>query len=93
MVLTDDEGIFLAVRSLVFSGYLEVDIGEAMGFIEALSWVKCMGLENVIVEGDSKVVVDVILSSVSSESSFGDFIFISKSLLATCRNASVVFVN
>ncbi|KAL8511486.1 hypothetical protein ACS0TY_018039 [Phlomoides rotata] len=92
MVLRDDEGIFLAARSLVFSGYLEVVIGEAMGFMEVLSWAKRLGLENVIVEGDSKVVVDAILSSASSESSFGDFISVSKSLLASCRNAYVFFV-
>ncbi|KAL8474699.1 hypothetical protein ACS0TY_031225 [Phlomoides rotata] len=77
MVLRDDEGVFLAARSLVFSGYLEVDISEAMRFMEALSWVKHLGFENVIVEGDSKVVVDAILSSASSESSFEDFIYVS----------------
>lgn len=29
-----------------------------MDFFEALSWVKDLGLENVVIEGDSKIVAD-----------------------------------
>ncbi|KAL8531064.1 hypothetical protein ACS0TY_007901 [Phlomoides rotata] len=34
-----------------------------MGFYEALSWLKGMDIENVIVEGDAKIVVKAINSS------------------------------
>ncbi|KAL8556989.1 hypothetical protein ACS0TY_004456 [Phlomoides rotata] len=62
------------------------------GFMGALSWVKNLGFQNVIVEGDSKIVVDVILSSSACDSSFGDFIARSKVLLVSCCNVSVAFV-
>ncbi|KAL8548178.1 hypothetical protein ACS0TY_007486 [Phlomoides rotata] len=50
-------------RSLIIPGCMEVEVGEAMGFLEALSWVKSMGLDNGNIEGDVKLVVDGINSS------------------------------
>lgn len=37
-----------------------MDIGEVMGFYEALTWVRNLGLENVVIEGDSKLVINDI---------------------------------
>lgn len=92
MVIRDSNCAFVAGRSLVIAGCVDVDIGEAMGFLEALSWVKHLGLHNVIVEGDSKSSVDAIVGSSSSISSFGDIINHCHSLLSILNNVSVLFV-
>ncbi|KAL8530819.1 hypothetical protein ACS0TY_007742 [Phlomoides rotata] len=91
LVLCNDRG-FIAARSLTVAGCIGVDVGEAMGFLEALSWVKELGLSNVLLEGDSKTVVGVIASSIPSLSSFGDYIVSCKSLIEDISNITVVFV-
>lgn len=53
-------------------GKLEVDVGESMDFFEALSWVKALGFDRVVVEGDAKGVVDAIAVSTSLISVYGD---------------------
>lgn len=55
-------GSFLLAKSITILGYKEVDIVEAMSFFEALSWLKVLELEDVIIEGDSKLVVEAIVS-------------------------------
>ncbi|KAL8521752.1 hypothetical protein ACS0TY_012047 [Phlomoides rotata] len=62
MILRDEEGEFVAARTIVLVGCVTVDVGEAMGFYEALLWLKDLGIENVIVEGDVKLIVDAINS-------------------------------
>lgn len=64
MVLRDDAGAFLACRSAVFNGCLPVAEGEAMSFLEALSWVRNLGFQKVVFELDSKCVVDATGSGV-----------------------------
>ncbi|KAL8527351.1 hypothetical protein ACS0TY_005280 [Phlomoides rotata] len=61
MVLCDDGESFVAARSLIVAGCMNVDVGKAMGFVEALSWIKDLGLSHVLLEGDSKVVIDAIV--------------------------------
>lgn len=63
MVVRNDKGDFILAKSLSLSGCLSVDLGEAMGFSEVLSWVKSLQLDRVIVEGDAKIVIDAINSS------------------------------
>lgn len=60
MAVRDDLGVFVMARTLIIQGCLDMKIGEAMGFFEALSWIQNLLLENVIIEGDSKIVVDAI---------------------------------
>ncbi|KAL8522420.1 hypothetical protein ACS0TY_012532 [Phlomoides rotata] len=45
-VLCNDGGDFVAARSLTIAGCLSVDVGEAMGFLEALSWLKELGCDS-----------------------------------------------
>lgn len=81
MVLRSHDGEFIAARSMIFSLLLSPDEGEALGFFEALSWIKSWGLTNVIVEGDAKVVVDAIKSSSVNNSIFGDYVAASRSII------------
>ncbi|KAL8552797.1 hypothetical protein ACS0TY_001469 [Phlomoides rotata] len=69
---------------------MDVDEGEALGFLEALSWVKSLGLDNGIIEGDAKVVVDEINSSKSYNSFFGDFLVVCRGLINNFQSANVV---
>ncbi|KAL8477087.1 hypothetical protein ACS0TY_029410 [Phlomoides rotata] len=82
MVLRDDRGEFIAAKTVVYHSILDVDIGEAMGFMEALSWVKDLGLQNVVIEGDAKIVVDAINLKTEGVSAFHDVISICHKLFS-----------
>lgn len=92
MVLRDGNGQFLAARTIMVPGLLSVDIGEAMGFMEALSWIKEMRSGKTIIEGDAKIVIDAINSNDISRSSFGDYIEMCKSIIRETPNYSIAFV-
>ncbi|KAL8488536.1 hypothetical protein ACS0TY_024713 [Phlomoides rotata] len=74
MVLRDEIGDFIMGCTLIFEGYVEVKVGEAMGFFEVLSWAKSMNLEKVVIEGDAKVVVDALNSRALNHTIFGDYV-------------------
>lgn len=90
MVLRDDQGAFVACRTLMVSGLYKVPEGEAMGLLEALSWIKQMGLSKVIIEVDSKSVADAISSNSFDDSTFGDYIRSCKTIL---KNSPLFSVN
>lgn len=91
-VLRNDQGSFVAARSMTIDGCLETDVGEAMGFLEALSWIKRLNIGNVEIEGDARVVVDAIKGSDTCITSFGDIILACRSVLAQLDNVFVSFV-
>ncbi|KAL8547886.1 hypothetical protein ACS0TY_007264 [Phlomoides rotata] len=78
-------------RTKLLDGYPEVDVGEAIGFFEALSWLKEMDYGEVLVEGDAKIVVDAVNSNKVMNSVFGDCIHKCKSILLISPGISVVF--
>lgn len=59
-VLRDHEGSFLGAFQNSFAGSLTPKEAEAVGFLEALSWLKSKGIDRVILEADAKEVVDSI---------------------------------
>ncbi|KAL8539985.1 hypothetical protein ACS0TY_001551 [Phlomoides rotata] len=61
MILHDEVGDYVAGRSVVVSGLLRPDEGEVLGFAEAFSLIKIIGLERVEIEMDAKLVVDAML--------------------------------
>ncbi|KAL8483014.1 hypothetical protein ACS0TY_025898 [Phlomoides rotata] len=54
IVIHDDNGEFVACRSLVIPGIYKVEEGEAMRLLEPLLWLKQLGLQRVQVEVDAK---------------------------------------
>lgn len=60
MAIHDDYGEFICCHSLVRPGVLKVDEGEAWGIKEAIRWAANLGFERVVVESDSKWVVDAM---------------------------------
>lgn len=55
-------------------------------------WAKELGTDNVIIEGNPKLVVDGILNGVSQFSVFGDYIRASIHLLNFFQHIKVIFV-
>lgn len=92
MVLRDDHDMFILTKSSVRPGRVEVDVGEAMGFYEALSWLHAQELENVIIEGNFKIVVDAIASGSSGLTTFYDYIRACQQIINQCSTFTVKFV-
>ncbi|KAL8527918.1 hypothetical protein ACS0TY_005652 [Phlomoides rotata] len=69
-----------------------VEEGEALGFLEALLWVKSLGLDNGIIEGDAKVVVNGINSSKAYNSVFGDFVVACRELVNSFQQINITFL-
>lgn len=55
-----DATFFTSPRRWVLEWLLEMDEGEAMWVFEALSWIKDLGFQRVIIEMDAKLVFDVL---------------------------------
>lgn len=58
MCIRDDEDHFVLVKMELPSSY--VDLGEALGLLSALQWVRGLHLNNIDFDMDSKVLVDNI---------------------------------
>lgn len=71
---------------------LAVRESEAQGFLDAIKWVSDRGLDNIIIKGDAKVVVDAIKSGTSDFSVFGDYVRSCIQLMASFLLIEVTFV-
>lgn len=60
MVVRDEEGKFLVARTKLIKGLGCVKEGEAIGLLEALSWLRNLGLPSIIFEVDAKIVYLVV---------------------------------
>ncbi|KAL8520756.1 hypothetical protein ACS0TY_011343 [Phlomoides rotata] len=89
MMMKNDAGSFVQGRSLIILGCMDVDEGAALGFLEALSWAKSLGLDNGIIEGDAKVVVDGINSTKAFNSVFGDFVDACRRLVSSFQQIEI----
>lgn len=60
-----------------------------MGLYEALSWIKGMELDRVLIEVDAKVVVEAVNSNKQNLSTFGNYItYPNFSIFYICRSAN-----
>jgi len=70
-----------------FSPILKVDVGESLGLLSAIRWLKDLHINNVVFESDSKRVVDSFHSNRKDEYDFG-------AIIRECRNSfSSFFTN
>lgn len=60
MVLRDHKGHFLRGRTRRLSGRVKAFEAKAVGMFEALSWIKDLQGQDVIVESDSLLVVEAL---------------------------------
>jgi len=81
--IRDDEGRYVLAKTEWTSPLLEVDLGEALGLLSAMYWVRDLQLGIVDFELDSKTVVDSLYGSKSGVSKFSTVINNSRRLLAS----------
>jgi ribonuclease HI len=72
--IRDDQGQFVRAKMVWYSPILDVDIGEALGLLTAMKWMRDLHLNNVVFELDSKRVVDNFKNNRRDESVLGDII-------------------
>ncbi|KAL8545147.1 hypothetical protein ACS0TY_005368 [Phlomoides rotata] len=75
------------------SPLLPFDEGEAMGHLEALSWIKQLGLHKIKIEMAAKLVVDAMKTSKVARFVFHDFIHACKRELISFLTFPFEFVN
>ncbi|KAL8520390.1 hypothetical protein ACS0TY_011062 [Phlomoides rotata] len=81
MVIHDANGSFVRCRSMVIPGIFKPVEVEAMGVLEALSWVKYLGYSSVVIEMDAQVVYNALLNTEHRNNVFGDVISACKEIL------------
>jgi len=90
--IRDAEGNFVIARTAWTTPLLDVDMGEAMGLLAALQWVKVLNMVHMDFETDSKVVADSIYGN-EGVSDFMTIINDCRHLLSTdLVNSDVKFI-
>ncbi|XP_059436088.1 uncharacterized protein LOC132169016 [Corylus avellana] len=84
-VIRDWEGKILAVRGLTRSGCLDPLAAEAWAGTQALELGKEMGLSQILLEGDAKVVVEAVNAVTTDGSTIGHLVDDMKVLLSAFR--------
>lgn len=79
--------IFIVRRELC--GDLSTGEGEAIGLLEALSWIKHLNIAKVVVEIDAKLVVYVVNGGVRDVSIFGNIIGACKQELSSFQHCLI----
>ncbi|XVF39708.1 hypothetical protein PTKIN_Ptkin01aG0054700 [Pterospermum kingtungense] len=76
-VLRDGDGAFVAAKSAAVHGSVLIPaVAEALGFQEALSWIKSLQLQSSVVESNALVVINAIKNNVNDNSVFGLVVFV-----------------
>lgn len=83
MCLWDDADNFIRVGTPWFSPITDVPLGETMCLLLAIQWVRELGLKDVIIKLDAKMVVDAFNSKNTDIFEFGCLIKVCKSFFLT----------
>ncbi|XVF84217.1 hypothetical protein PTKIN_Ptkin17bG0008000 [Pterospermum kingtungense] len=90
----DHKGTFLAARSVALHSSVPVSaIAEAMSFHEALSWIKALHFESVILESNALVVVNAVNKVAADASWAGLLVDDCISLVKETPRCTVSFVH
>jgi hypothetical protein len=65
MCIRDAEGTFVLAKTFNFSPLCAVPLGEALGLLYAIQWLRDMALDHVDLALDSKIVTDAFLKNCS----------------------------
>jgi ribonuclease HI len=91
--IRDEKGAYVSAKLDQFSPICDVRVGEALGFLSALSWVHELNLGPVDFELDSKLVIDGFHSNNHDATEFGEIISHCKRLYRSFYvNSSVEFI-
>lgn len=91
-IVRGTNGEFIAAIQDAFVGNFPPLIAEAVGLREVLSWIKERGFASVIIESDSKLLVDAIRSDGEDFTYFGTLVDDCKALLRAISRCSIHFV-
>ena len=91
-MVRDENGAMVIARNERIRGMLDPAIAEVMSCREALSWLKSLGLNKVILESDAQFVIQSILNPKVDVSYFGSLINDCRSLAKDLGECSFVFV-
>ncbi|KAM6563384.1 hypothetical protein CsatB_023382 [Cannabis sativa] len=91
-VARDSRGLLINGHTKLFNVQATLELAEAVGIWEALSWIKSSGLQQVVLETDCLSVVQALRSSIVMISTFGQVINECKALLNDLRTVSVYFI-
>ena len=92
MCLRDSRGHFMKAKTRRFHGVPLPYEAEACGLKEAILWLGDMGMSNVSIELDCKLVVDGILDTYIKQSEFGKIMYDCRMLLSNYPNFKISFV-
>jgi len=81
--IRDDEGRYVLAKTEWMSLILDLDLGEVLGLLSAMYWIRDLHLSTVDFELDSKTVVDSLYGSKSGVSNFSVVINDCRRLLAS----------
>jgi len=91
--IRDEEGLFVLAKTEWFAPIVDVDLGEAMGLLTAMQWVKDLHLLNMDFELDSKTVVDSVYGGRNGVSNYMAIINDCRHMLATdIANSDLKFI-
>lgn len=92
LVVRDEKGLLVEARTKLFVGTVQPEIAEAVGFKEALSWIKGSHWNKVTLESDCLVAIQSIRNKTNMISLFGDIINDCRSLLLELPLVKCIFV-
>lgn len=92
MVIRDSNGSFIICKTSLHHGTALVKEAEALAIHEALSWIKGMGYDKVIVESDSKTSVDAIHSEAPDLTEFGLSITVCRALIRNQSSIKIEYI-
>ncbi|XP_073313582.1 uncharacterized protein [Primulina huaijiensis] len=91
MVVRNEEGRFLMARTNLIKGLCCVREGEAIGLLEALSWIRNSNYPKVLFEVDALTVYNAMTESVADITEFGGIMGRCRDIVATNSGFSVHF--
>jgi ribonuclease HI len=92
IIIRDAEGKVTAARSLTVQSKPTPVVGEAIGAFYAADFGRDIGVQNVILEGDSLIVVKALQTEAENLSLYGHFIDDTRLLLRQFRTAEIQHV-
>jgi ribonuclease HI len=93
MCLRDSDGTFVLAKTFNFFPKYSVPLGEAMGLLYALQWLRDMAMDNVDFALDSKTVTDAFHKHLPDATEFGQVLSTARNLFTTSFTNSRVEFN
>lgn len=92
MVLRDEHGMFVTGKNMRVAGQIGVMEAEAVGVLEALSWIYEQGWQHVILESDSLQVVSALHHNIEYQLEVGNILDMCRAILRQMNSVIVCHV-